>query len=179
MRRVGRAGNRAMADNDAISQTIDLAPALRNSDPGGSTMITQQRLCGAIVSVIMSMGLTVSANAGQQMKHSGSIFFIADDATTFVLAEVGPWKVRHGGTVMTYRTITVTPETEFAIVARRDAGANAWAGEFVEMPIGADGLYLNDFVTIDCVHEGSRLIALKITVTEVLPAIDTELVGRR
>jgi hypothetical protein len=140
-------------------------------------MITQPRLCGVIVIVLM--GRTISANAGERMKHSGSIFSIADDATMFVLAEVGPWQLRHGATVITYRTITVTPETEFAIVARRDAAANAYAGEFVETPIGPDGLYLNDFVTIDCVHERKRLIALKITVTEVLPAIDTELVGRR
>ena len=177
MGRVGRARDRAMADNDAISQPFNLAAGLRKSYLGGSTMITRHGLCGVIV--VMLMGLTVSANAAERMKHSGSIFSIADDATTFVLAEVGPWQHRHGATVITYRTITVTPETQFAIVARRDTGANAYAGEFVEMPIGPDGLYLNDFVTIDCVHEGKRLIALKITVTDVLPVIDTELVGRR
>ena len=47
------------------------------------------------------------------------------------------------------------------------------------MPIGPDGLYVDDFVTIDCVHEGKRLIALEITVTEVLPAIDTRLAAWR
>ena len=61
MRHVGRAGDPAGADNDAISQTIDLAPAVRNGE-----------------------------------------------ARRFE------------------RTIAVTPETEFAIVARRDAGANAY-----------------------------------------------------
>jgi hypothetical protein len=28
-------------------------------------------------------------------------------------------------------------------------------------------IYLNDYVTIDCWHEGKRLVALKITVLEV------------
>lgn len=45
------------------------------------------------------------------MKHSGSIVAVADDATTFVLAEVGPWQMHDGATAITYRTITVTPET--------------------------------------------------------------------
>jgi hypothetical protein len=139
--------------------------------------MTHRRLCWVIVIIVM--GLTVSANAGERMKHSGAIFSIGDDATTFVLAEVGPWHFRHGVIAITYRTITITPETEFAIAARRDAAANTYAGEFVEMPIGPDGVYLNDFVTIDCVHEGKRLIALKITVTEVLPALDTAVAARR
>lgn len=128
------------------------------------------------VSMLMILlGVTASAGAAERMMHSGTIFSIADDPTTFVLAEVGPWQVRHGATVITYRTITVTPETQFAIVARRDDAARGFAGEFVEMPLGPDGVYLNDFVTVDCLHEGKRLVALKITVTEVLPVIETEI----
>jgi len=131
----------------------------------------ERRLCSAIVVILL--GLTASAGAGETMKHSGSVFAIADDAATFVLAEVGPWQTRDGATVITYRTVTVTPETQFAIVARRDEAAGAFIGEFVEMPLGPDGLYLNDYVTIDCLHERRRLIALKITVIEVLPVIET------
>ena len=48
-----------------------------------------------------------------------------------------------------------------------------------ETPLGPDGIYLDDYVTIDCLHEGKRLIALKITVTEVLPVIDVEPVTSR
>jgi len=132
----------------------------------------ERHLCSAIVVILL--GLSASAGAGETMKHSGSIF-AADDATMFVLAEVGPWQTRNGATVVTYRTITVTSETQFAIVARRDEAAGAFTGDFVEIPLGPDGIYLNDYVTIDCFHEGRRLIALKITVTEVLPAIETEI----
>lgn len=73
---------------------------------------------------------------------SGSIVSIDDEAGTIVLAEVGPWKVRGGKTVLTYRTITVTPETQLAIVGR-------------------------DYSNFDGLHEGKRLVALKITVLEV------------
>jgi hypothetical protein len=123
--------------------------------------------------VVILVGLAASAGAAETMKHSGSIFAIGDDATTFVLAEVGPWEVRGGATVITYRTITVTPETRFAIVGRDADTASGFPGEFLEMPLGPDGIYLNDYVTIDCLHDGTRMIALKITVTEVFPSVDT------
>ena len=116
------------------------------------------------------LGLTASASAEESVKHSGSIVSIADDARTFVLAEVGPWQVRKGATVITYRTITLAPGTEFAIVARAAAPSDV-AGDFVESRLGPEDVYLNDYVTVDCRHEGKRLLALKITVTE-LPAGD-------
>ena len=117
-------------------------------------------------------GLTASASAGERLKHSGSIASIAADATTFVLGEIGPWQVRKGATVITYRTITLAPETEYAIATRTDQAPSGFPGGFVETPIGPESVYLHDYVTVDCRHEGERLMALKITVTEV-PAGDT------
>jgi hypothetical protein len=116
--------------------------------------------------LVMLLGFTASASAGERMKHSGAIVSIADDGRTFVLAEVGPWQVRNGATVATRRTITLTPETAFAIVARADAAPSGFPGDFVEIALGPEDVYLGDHVTVDCRHEGRRLIALKITVTE-------------
>ena len=90
-----------------------------------------------------------------------------------MLAEIGPWQVRNGATVSTYRSITVAPETEFAIVARSDVAITRFRGDFVEVRVGREDVYLNDHVTIDCVHEGKRLIARKIIVTEASPAANT------
>ena len=131
-----------------------------------------RHLMSAPILVIL-LGLTASAGAGERVKHSGSIVSIADDTGTFVLAEVGPWQVRDGATVITYRTITLAPETEFAIVARADAASSGFGGDFVETRLGPESVYLNDYVTVDCRHEGKRLVALKITVTE-LPAPESE-----
>lgn len=117
--------------------------------------------------------LTASASAGERMKHSGTIVSIAADVKTFVLAEVGPWQVRKGATVITYQTITLAPATEYAIAARTDQAPSGFPGDFVETPIGPESVYLHDYITVDCRHEGKRLIALRITVTEV-PAGDTE-----
>jgi hypothetical protein len=117
--------------------------------------------------LFIMIGLTASASAGDRMRHSGSIHSVAEDGQTFVLAEVGPWQMRDGETVTTYRTITLTPDTEYVIVARADRGPNGLAGEFVELELESDGIYLNDYVTVDCRHEGKRLVALKITVIEL------------
>jgi len=124
------------------------------------------------LSIMILLGLTVSASAQERVKHSGSIVSIADDAESLVLAEVGAWQVRNGATVITYRTITLTRETEFALVARADAAPSGFADDFVEIPVPRDGVYMNDYVTVDCRHEGKRLVALKITVTEVPAAAD-------
>lgn len=113
------------------------------------------------------LGFVGSADAQELMKHSGAIVAIDEKTGTIVLAEVGPWKLRQGKTVITYRTITVTPATEFAIVGRQYATLGAFPGEFVEGALEADELYVNDYVTVDCLHAGKRQIALKITVTEV------------
>lgn len=117
-------------------------------------------------------GLSASVSAEERVKHSGSIVSIAGDVKTFVLAEIGPWQVRKGATVITYRTITLSPETEYAIAARTDQAPSGFPGDFVETPIGPESVYLHDYVTVDCRHEGKRLMALRITVTEV-PVGDT------
>jgi hypothetical protein len=92
---------------------------------------------------------------------------IADDARTFVLAEVGPWQVRDGATVITYRTIALTAKTEFGVVTRVDAAPSGFCGDFAEFPIGPERVDLNDSVTVVCRRDGKRLVALKITVVEV------------
>jgi hypothetical protein len=114
---------------------------------------------------VILVGFTASTSAEQTMRHSGSIVSIAEDARTFVLAEVGPWRVRGGATVITFRTITLARETELAIAARAMT-QTGFAGDFIESRLGPEDVYLNDYVTVDCRHEGRRLVALKITVTE-------------
>ena len=110
------------------------------------------------------LAISGSASAENLQKHSGVIVSVAEDASTFVLAEVGPWEVRNGATVVMYRTIALAPATEFAIATRVTEAPSGFAGDFVEVPVGPDRVYLNDFVTVDCRHVGARMIALKIVV---------------
>jgi hypothetical protein len=120
-----------------------------------------------VIAFLIAPLLPPPASADEVFRHSGSIVAIADDATTFVLAEVGPWQVRDGETVVTYRTVTLLPETRYAIVGRVEEGPSGFPGEFVEVEVGPDLVYLNDYVTVECRHEGPRMLALKITVTEL------------
>lgn len=115
--------------------------------------------------VLLLAGLAAPATTGERLKHSGTIVSIDEAAATFVLAEVGRWEKR--GTLVSYRTIVITPATGFAIVARADVPPSGFVGDFVELAIERGGLYPDDFVTVDCAHEGNRLVALKVTVTEL------------
>jgi hypothetical protein len=130
-------------------------------------MTMTSRARSTVVTVLFAVlsGLAAPA-AAETMKHSGIIVDIAADGTTIVLAEVGPWRVRNGATVVTRRTITLTPETAFAIAAREIETPSGFLGDFVETRLGPDGVYLNDSVTVDCQHDGRQLTALKVTVTE-------------
>lgn len=121
---------------------------------------------------VLLLALVGSAGAGELVKHSGVIVAIADDGRSFVLAEVGSWQVKEGRTVTTRQTIKLLPDTKFVIVGRVADAPTGFAGDFIEVPLTAEEVYLNDYVTVECRHEGRAMLALKITVTE-LPDADT------
>ena len=125
------------------------------------------RWIAVVASLVAALGFAGAGAAEERMKHSGTIVAIDEAARTIVLAEIGPWTVRDGKTVVTYRTITVTPETEFSIVGREYATFDGWPGEFLEGVLPSGAIHVDDFVTVDCLHKGTRQIALKVTVTEV------------
>lgn len=119
---------------------------------------------GLVVLSLWGVG-ALSADGAEVQKHSGTV--VASDRDTLRLAEIGRWQLKGGETVITYRTITVTPSTKFAFVRRGDEATTGFPGDWVEEPAEAWDLLEGDFVTVDCLHEGRRLIALKITVVEM------------
>ncbi len=129
-------------------------------------MLQVRYVIGA-VALIAALGFGRASDAQDIRKHSGSIVDVDDKAGTFILAEVGPWEVRDGVTLVTYRTVALTAETAFAIVRRTAKLPSGFAGDFVETALDASEVYVTDYVTVDCRHEGRRLVALKITVVEV------------
>lgn len=98
------------------------------------------------------------------VKHSGTVVTVDSARSVFVLAEVGPWRVDAGRTVITERRIALTESTEVTYVRRDDA--EAFPGDFLETRLGARELMTGDFVTVECRHEGQRLVAVKVTVCE-------------
>jgi hypothetical protein len=117
----------------------------------------------------MLLAVTLAAGAAAQTleKHSGVIVDADEAAGTLVLAEVGPWQVRDGKTVITRRTIALTARTEFAIAFRAEEPVDGFVGAFVETPLEPWAVYVGDHVTIECRREGARLVAVKMTVTDL------------
>jgi hypothetical protein len=124
---------------------------------------------GLAVAVVLA--LAGGAGAQPLERHSGVIVDANERAHTLVLAEVGPWQVRDGQTVITRRTITFTPQTQFVIAFRSEDPGNGFPGAFVEAPLEAWAVYVGDHVTIECRRDGTRLVAVKMTVTD-LPGAD-------
>jgi hypothetical protein len=129
-----------------------------------SSAVTLRAVTAAIAVVLALAGI---AGAQEVTKHSGVIVDADEQAGILVLAEVGPWQVRDGATVITYRTISLTSRTEFAIVFRAEDAASGFPNDFVETPLEPWAVYVDDHVTIECRYEGARLVALKLTVTDL------------
>jgi hypothetical protein len=118
-------------------------------------------LAGALIVAL----LVPASGVAQVVKHSGSLLDVDADQGTIVLAELGPWRLDTETTVITVRTIVVTPDTDFALVRRVDP-SNGFSGDFVVDDVEPWAIYPGDFVTVDCVHRGRRLVALRILVVE-------------
>lgn len=101
---------------------------------------------------------------GPTWKHSGTVLAVNPDTGTIVLGEVGPWARRNGETVVTERKILVTAETHYVMARRVDGAPSGFRRDFVEQPIEGTDLESGDYVTVECEHRGSRMIASKVTV---------------
>src|SRR5687768_13737421 len=112
----------------------------------GTTQMRQTLTLLSLFGVFLALG--GSAGADELVKHSGVIVAIANDGRSFVLAEVGPWQLKEGKTVTSSQSIILLPETQFAIVGRADDAPSGFPGDFVEVPLTAEEVYLNDFVTV-------------------------------
>jgi hypothetical protein len=118
-----------------------------------------------IAGLLALLGWTVAASA-EVVMHSGTVASFDAAAGTLVLDEVGPWQVTDGRTVITKRRIAVAPATEMVMV-RRDATAS-FPGAFVTRPLSRS-VAVGDFVSVECTHEGEKMLALRITVIDPQP----------
>jgi hypothetical protein len=125
--------------------------------------MTQPRYVVCIAALALLLVAPYDANA-QVFKHSGTIVGLDRDGGRIVVAEVGPWRVREGATAMTMLTISLDDATPLALVERADETPSGFKGDFVEKPLEPWDLFYFDYVTVECVHRGGRMIALKVTV---------------
>jgi hypothetical protein len=119
-----------------------------------------------VLFVLFSAIATAPADAARTVRHSGTVAAIDPDRGVLVLDEVGPWRVERGETVVTRRTISLTPSTKYDLFMRVDA-PGAFAGDFIEVILDVDHVAPGDFVTVEGVREGGRLVARTVTVAEL------------
>ena len=110
--------------------------------------------------LIGSAGPLVAAPA--RARHSGTVVLIDVEHGVLVVDEVGPWRVEQGRTVTTRLWIELTPDTPINTYIRVNA-PDRFAGDFIEVALDAADLTPGDVVTVDCRHEGNRLIAAAVT----------------
>jgi hypothetical protein len=126
------------------------------------------RAIATIMAVVVTAWLPTAVGAAELPRHSGLVVAIDDETGTFVLAEIGPWRVRDGETVVTRQTIVVTDETKFLLARRVDRPPSGYARDYVVQDLDLWGLDIGDFVTVECRHERGRLLATKVFVVDVM-----------
>jgi len=110
--------------------------------------------------------LAAQAGAGDIVRHSGTIVNIDERTESIVLEEIGPWRVASGKTVITLLKVAIAPDAPILLARRAARAPSGFDGDYVEEPMAPWGLAPGDFVTVECRHEGKRLIALKVTVAD-------------
>ena len=123
-------------------------------------------LTGLVVSALVLAGIVLVTGAGHPaMRHSGTIVGLEGDGQAFVLAEIAPWP--SGDATRTRSRVELTNATAF-VVARRTIDATTGSpGEFVETAASRAELVPSRFVTVECEHDGPRMIARTVTVVHM------------
>jgi hypothetical protein len=108
----------------------------------------------------------VSAAANDTVTHSGTVLAIDVRGRRLVFEEIGPWRAHRGVMQTIRRTVELVPATRFTFASRTDAPCDS-VGAWVEGPLDPVFLEVGDAITIECRHEGARLIAVKVIVTNM------------
>lgn len=110
--------------------------------------------------------LAAQGGAGDVVRHSGTIVNIDERTEAIVLEEIGPWRVASGKTLITLLKVAIAPDAPILLARRSARAPSGFGGDYVEEPMAPWGLAPGDFVTVECRHEGKRLVAIKVTVAD-------------
>lgn len=121
----------------------------------------------ALVFVLVAAPAVPAADTGR-VTFSGIIVFIDPAGGVLRLEEVGPWRVGQGRTVTTVRTVLFNARTRFNTHIRVNA-PGGFPGDFIEVDLDIDSVTPGDFATVECVRDGGRLVAVRVTLAESHP----------
>jgi hypothetical protein len=119
-----------------------------------------------LLALLMLAAPAVSGAAdARSTTHSGTIASIDSAGGVLLLDEVGPWRVEQGRTVLTRRTVVLTPDTKFNIFIRANV-PGGFPDDFLEVALDADSVTPGDFATVESVRRRGRLVAVRVTLAE-------------
>jgi hypothetical protein len=110
--------------------------------------------------------VATAADAARTTTYSGSVVAVDPQGGVMIMEEVGPWRVEHGKTVVTRRTIGLRSGTSFNTFIRVDVPGR-FAGDFIEVALDAEDITPGAVVTAECVRERGRLVAVRVSMAEL------------
>lgn len=116
----------------------------------------------ALVLAALCWGVPISA--AETVRYSGTVTAVDPERGTIVLAEVGPWRLVHGQTQTTKRTVAITTSTQILLARRAAKTPSGFPNDFVTAPLSDSPIFSGDFVTVECERQGKRLTAITVTV---------------
>jgi hypothetical protein len=125
-------------------------------------MLVLPRALLAASSLVLVMA--AHGGAGDVVRHSGTIVNIDERTESTLLEEIGPWRIASGKT--TLLKVAIAPDAPILLARRSARAPSGFGGDYVEEPMAPWGLAPGDFVTVECRHQGKRLVAIKVTVVD-------------
>ena len=120
-----------------------------------------RRLSGPL---LMALVLAPVSHAAETVRYSGVVLGVDREAGTIILGELREWWTVRGLEVIR-RPIVVELAT-VSVRVRRPRAPGRDRGEWTEEPLDPGGLHEGDAVMVDCVYEGSRVVATTITLLD-------------
>jgi hypothetical protein len=118
--------------------------------------------------VIVALGLSSLAQAGEGFKHTGLVVAVEADLGAITLEQIGPSTGSRPGHLR--RSIALTPETTVLVVTRAEqAAAGGWPGGFSESPLARSDIKPGDYVTVTAESRNGKLVARSVEVLRPTP----------
>jgi hypothetical protein len=146
------------------SGSIEVAEA-RGAPSGRGAM--RSVMAWTVLVAGLTFGLVGPASSADSLRYSGTVVELDTAEGRLIIDEIGPWRVVRGEVVRTRRTIALKPSTRFNVFIRVDVQGR-FAGDFIEVQLEASDVAPGDFVTVECARQRDRLVALTVTLADLM-----------
>jgi hypothetical protein len=126
-------------------------------------MISTRVLVGLTGLLLAALVLAPVSPGAETVRHSGVVLDVDRQAGTIVLGELREWQAQRGIEIVR-RPVVIENATMFVRVRRQGEAPSGYRGDWTEERLDAWSVQAGDFVTVEGVYDGPRLVAMRITV---------------